>query len=91
MNTSRTAFWLAARIPKLLVFPVTRPLLKRQYRRQLGLVPTIGLLAGDFSRFQRISDWTFSHQILARNRTTRTFHTSLRQSGDKSFRGDLAR
>ncbi len=50
MNTSRTAFWLAARIPKLLVFPVTRPLLKRQYRRQLGLVPTIGLLAGDFFR-----------------------------------------
>lgn len=48
MNTSRIAFWLAARVPKLLVFPLTRPLLKRQYRQQLGLVPTIGILAGDF-------------------------------------------
>jgi hypothetical protein len=50
MNTSRTAFWLAARIPKLLVSPFTRPFLMRQYRRQLGLVPTIGILAGDFFR-----------------------------------------
>ena len=48
MNTSRTAFWLAARMPKLLAFPLTKPLLRRQYRRQLGLVPTIGILAGDF-------------------------------------------
>jgi nitroreductase len=48
MNTSRLAFWLAARVPKILVAPLTRSVLKRQYRRQLGLVPTIGLLAGDF-------------------------------------------
>ena len=50
MNTSRTAFWLAATIPKLLLFPVTRSLLRRQYRRQLGLVPAIGILAGEFFR-----------------------------------------
>ena len=50
MNTSRTAFWLAARWPKLLVFPLASSLLRRHYRRQLGLVPTIGLLAGDFFR-----------------------------------------
>ena len=50
MNTSRTAFWLAARWPKLLVFPLANSLLRRHYRRQLGLVPTIGLLAGDFFR-----------------------------------------
>jgi nitroreductase len=50
MNTSRTAFWLVARIPKILVFPFTRSLLRRQYRRQLGPVPTIGILAGDFFR-----------------------------------------
>ena len=50
MNTSRTAFWLAARWPKLLVLPVASSLLRRQYRRQLGLVPTIGLLSGDFFR-----------------------------------------
>jgi nitroreductase len=48
MNTSRTAFWLAARMPKILVFPFTRSSLKSLYRRQLGLVPTIGILAGDF-------------------------------------------
>lgn len=50
MNTSRTAFWLAATIPGLLLFPVSRSLLRRQYRRQLGLVPTIGILAGEFFR-----------------------------------------
>jgi hypothetical protein len=50
MNTSRTAFWLAARMPKLLVLPFTGPLLRCQYRRQIGLVPTIGILAGDFFR-----------------------------------------
>ena len=48
MNTSRTAFWLVARAPQLLKFPVMRPLLKRIYRRQLGTVPTIGMLAGAF-------------------------------------------
>jgi hypothetical protein len=50
MNTSRTAFWLAARMPKLLLLPCTGSLLRRLYRRQLGLVPTIGLLSGDFFR-----------------------------------------
>jgi len=50
MNTTRTAFWLAARMPKLLVLPFTRSLLRREYRRQLGLVPTISILAGDFFR-----------------------------------------
>ena len=50
MNTTRTAFWLAARIPKLLVLPLTGSLLRREYRRQLGVVPTIGILAGDFFR-----------------------------------------
>jgi nitroreductase len=50
MNTTRTAFWLAARMPKVLVFPCTGSLLRREYRRQLGIVPTIGMLAGDFFR-----------------------------------------
>jgi hypothetical protein len=50
MNTSRTAYWLAATIPGLLLFPVTRSLLRRQYRRQLGSIPTIGILAGKFFR-----------------------------------------
>lgn len=48
MNTSRTSYWLSARFPSLLQMPLTRPVLAKQYRSQLGAVPTIGLLAGDF-------------------------------------------
>jgi len=48
MNSSRISFWMAARLPWLLQLPVTRPLLKKIYRRQLGHVPTIGMLAGPF-------------------------------------------
>ena len=48
MNSSRISFWLAARVPQLLQLPVTRPLLKKTYRRQLGNVPSIGMLAGPF-------------------------------------------
>ena len=48
MNSSRISFWLAARLPQLLQFPLTRPFLKRIYRRQLATVPTIGMLAGPF-------------------------------------------
>jgi nitroreductase len=48
MNSSRLSFWLAARFPKLLQLPLARPLLHRIYRRQLGIVPTIGMLAGPF-------------------------------------------
>ena len=48
MNSSRASFWLSARLSRLLQLPVTRPLLKKIYRRQLGVVPTIGMLAGPF-------------------------------------------
>lgn len=48
MNTSRMAYWLVARFPQLLLLPAVRPILWRRYRSQLGLVPTIGMLAGDF-------------------------------------------
>ena len=48
MNSSRTSFWLAARLSGLLQLPLTRPLFKKTYRRQLGIVPTIGMLAGPF-------------------------------------------
>ncbi|HVS21388.1 MAG TPA: hypothetical protein VHD88_06040 [Pyrinomonadaceae bacterium] len=48
MNTSRSTYWLTARFPKLLLLPGARSLLSRTYRAQLGPVPTIGLLAGDF-------------------------------------------
>jgi hypothetical protein len=48
MNSSRISFWLAARFPQLLQFPLSRSLLKNIYRRQLGNVPTIGMLAGPF-------------------------------------------
>ena len=48
MNTSRVSFWLAARFPKLMQLPLIRPILQSIYRRQLGIVPTIGMLAGPF-------------------------------------------
>ena len=48
MNSSRISFWLAARVPQLLQLPVTSSVLKKIYRRQLGHVPTIGMLAGPF-------------------------------------------
>ena len=48
MNTSRTAFWLSAKLPQLLELPISQPILSKIYRSQLGLVPTIGILAGDF-------------------------------------------
>jgi hypothetical protein len=48
MNSSRLSFWLAARFPNLLQLPLARPLLKKIYRQQLGIVPTIGMLAGPF-------------------------------------------
>jgi hypothetical protein len=48
MNSSRVSFWLAARLPQLMKSPVARPLLKKIYRRQLGNVPTVGMLAGPF-------------------------------------------
>ena len=48
MNSSRASFWAAARMPRLLLLPFTRQLLARVYRKQLGVVPTIGLLSGPF-------------------------------------------
>jgi hypothetical protein len=48
MNSSRISFWLAARLPGLLQLPLIRQMLKKIYRRQLGNVPTVGLLAGPF-------------------------------------------
>lgn len=48
MNSSRISFWLGARLPQLLKFPLTRQILKKVYRRQLGHVPTLGMLSGSF-------------------------------------------
>jgi len=48
MNTSRSAFWLSARLPQLLKLPVTKSVLEKVYRSQLGVVPTIGILSGEF-------------------------------------------
>lgn len=48
MNTPRLTFWTAARLPWLMITPVVSQFLANNYRSQLGLVPTIGILAGDF-------------------------------------------
>ncbi|VWB06725.1 hypothetical protein BPS26883_00125 [Burkholderia pseudomultivorans] len=48
MNLSRGEFWLSAHLSKILLFAPTRFYFKRRYRRQLGHVPAIGVLSGDF-------------------------------------------
>ena len=48
MNASRSAFWLSARLPQLLKLPVASSILAKIYRSQLGIVPTIGTLSGEF-------------------------------------------
>jgi hypothetical protein len=48
MNSSRISFWLAARYPRVLTAKWTRALFAAQYRRQLGPIPTLGILSGDF-------------------------------------------
>ena len=48
MNSSRLSFWLAARVPRLMQLPLSKTLLKKIYRSQLGHVPAIGMLAGPF-------------------------------------------
>lgn len=48
MNTSRSTYWMTARFPGLLKLPGARSLMAKKYRKQIGPVPTIGLLAGDF-------------------------------------------
>jgi nitroreductase len=50
MNTSRSEFFLVARLPRLLQLPLARPMLLKRYNGQIGRVPTIGLLAGGFWR-----------------------------------------
>lgn len=48
MNLSPAEFWLSARFPRLFLFAPTRAIFKRRYRQQLGRVPAIGILSGDF-------------------------------------------
>jgi hypothetical protein len=48
MNTTRSTYWLTARLPQMLLIPGLRSLFARQYRKQTGVVPTLGILAGDF-------------------------------------------
>jgi hypothetical protein len=48
MNLSRVEFWISARMSSLLLFSPARFFLKRRYRGQLGNVPALGILSGDF-------------------------------------------
>jgi len=48
MNLSRLEFWLSARMSRVLLFAPTRAFLLRRYRKQLGNVPCIGILSGEF-------------------------------------------
>ncbi len=48
MNLSRAEFWLSAKFPQVLRFAPARAAFRRRYRKQLGHVPAIGILSGDF-------------------------------------------
>lgn len=48
MATAPIELWLAFHASVLLRFPLTRPLFARRFRRQIGPVPTLGLLDGPF-------------------------------------------
>ncbi len=48
MNLSRAEFWLSAHLSKILTFKPTRFYFRHRYRAQLGHVPAIGVLSGDF-------------------------------------------
>lgn len=50
MNTPRLLFAWTARFPHSLRIPLLRPLITRVYRKQLGVVPALGFLAGPFWR-----------------------------------------
>src|SRR5215467_14367553 len=56
MNTSRLTYWLTARFPQMMLVPGLRLLLARKYRQQTGLVPTMGILAGEFWQPSRTID-----------------------------------
>jgi len=48
MNASRLTYWMTARFPQMLLIPGLRSLFAKKYRAQTGIVPTIGILAGEF-------------------------------------------
>jgi hypothetical protein len=48
MNTPPLLFWAATHFPALLCAPLLRPLVTREYRRQIGVVPALGVIAGEF-------------------------------------------
>ena len=48
MNTPRVTFWMSARMSWLMKTPVAANILARIYRAQLGTIPTLGILAGEF-------------------------------------------
>ncbi len=48
MNTPRLTFWMSAKMPWLMRVPISRQILAKIYRAQLGNVPTLGIIAGGF-------------------------------------------
>jgi hypothetical protein len=48
MNTSPLNYWLIARFPKMLLLPLTRQILSKAYRSQLGKIPALGMISGGF-------------------------------------------
>lgn len=48
MNTSPVNYWLIANFPRLLLLPFSGQLMGKIYRRGLGEIPTLGVIAGGF-------------------------------------------
>lgn len=48
MNTSPLIFWMSAKMSWLMRVPVSKQIMAKIYRSQLGRIPTIGIIAGGF-------------------------------------------
>ena len=48
MKTSRLTFWMSAKISWLMRVPVSKQIMAKIYRAQIGNIPTLGIIAGGF-------------------------------------------
>lgn len=48
MNTSSLTLWMSAQMPWLMRVPVSKQIMAKIYRAQLGLIPTLGVINGGF-------------------------------------------
>ena len=69
MNTPRLTLWMSAKMSWLMRVPVSKQIMAKIYRAQLGNVPTLGVIAGGFLETKRSNRrGQISDAFLARNR-----------------------